>query len=152
MKQYFNLRYDLVTAYFLRRYLNDLSKSNEDIRQTLIESDWTFDSNQMINHDLIISLYAKFNSFKVVIATGEPYARGKKTEVIDLLNSKTPNALLLDTPPCYGCAGTLLDGQPVIFGGYHGDGTEGNEHERDYYQDCIYIGKLNKKIKMIEKR
>ena len=128
----------------------------EDIRKAFFGrlSDLSEEAIKRMIMRLLINkvIKEKFNSFKVVIATGEPYARGKKTEVIDLLNSKTPNELLLDTSPCYGCAGTLLEGQPVIFGGYHGDGTEGNEHERDYYQDCVYIGKLNKKIKMIEKR
>ena len=46
--------------------------------------------------------------FVVVIATGEPYGCGKKTEVIDFLKNNEQNELLLDMPPCYGCAGELI--------------------------------------------
>ena len=48
----------------------------------------------------------------------------------------------------------VLQGQPVIFGGYRGDGSEGNENERDYYQYCLPImkSKSANPIKMIKRR
>ena len=50
----------------------------------------------------------------------------------------------------YRC--TYFQDQPVIFGGYHGDGSEGHHNERDYYQDCFLITDHAKKMKMLEKR
>jgi len=56
----------------------------------------------------IIEFFKKSFFFVVVIATGEPYGCGKKTEVIDFLKNNEQNELLLDMPPCYGCAGELI--------------------------------------------
>ena len=49
--------------YFLRRYLNRLSESNEDMKQALFEQAWNVDPNVQIDQDLIISLYGKYSSF-----------------------------------------------------------------------------------------
>ena len=56
-------RYDVVIDYFLRRYLNRLSESNEDMKQALFEQGWNVDPNVQIDQDLIISLYGKYSSF-----------------------------------------------------------------------------------------
>ena len=56
-------RYDVVVDYFLRRYLNRLSESNEDMKQALFEQGWNVDPNVQIDQDLIISLYGKYSSF-----------------------------------------------------------------------------------------
>jgi hypothetical protein len=52
-----------VIDYFLRRYLNRLSESNEDMKQALFEQGWNVDPNAQIDQDLIISLYGKYSSF-----------------------------------------------------------------------------------------
>ena len=57
-------RYDVVVNYFLRRYLNKLTEFNEDIKSSLHEQGWNSDPNAVIDQDLIISLYAKYSSFK----------------------------------------------------------------------------------------
>ena len=44
----------------------------------------------------------------VVIATGEPYGCGQKTEMIDFLKLNQGNERLLNTPRCYGCSGELI--------------------------------------------
>ena len=49
--------------YFLRRYLNRLSESNEDMKKALFEQGWNVDPNVQIDQDLIISLYGKYSSF-----------------------------------------------------------------------------------------
>ena len=43
-----------------------------------------------------------------MIATGEPYGCGQKTEMIDFLKLNQGNERLLNTPRCYGCSGELI--------------------------------------------
>ena len=61
---YVIFRYDVVVEYFLRRYLNGLFESNEDMKQALLEKGWNIDPNSSVDQDLITSLYGKYCSFK----------------------------------------------------------------------------------------
>ena len=54
----------MVVNYFLRRYLNKLIESNEDLQLALSEQCWNNDPNAVIDQDVIISLYGKYSSYK----------------------------------------------------------------------------------------
>ena len=54
----------MVVEYFLRRYLNGLFESNEDMKQALLEKGWNDDPNASVDQDLITSLFGKYCSFK----------------------------------------------------------------------------------------
>ena len=101
--------HEIVARFFLKAYINDLAKDNQDMRNTLVESGWKFDPHHGDNGtELILSLYERFKCFKVIVATGDPYENGQRTEIIDLLNPNRPTEFLPNSPPGYGAAGELL--------------------------------------------
>ena len=72
---------------------------------------------------------------KIIIATGDsPVGFGSQhTEVIDLTNSIIKYDLLQTLPERWGSVGALMNGKPVICGGY-------NTSDNEYLQDILVLG------------
>ena len=57
-------------------------------------------------------------SGRIVVATGLPEEKGKKTEVLDLLNPHFEIKILSNVPSRWGAVGGLIQEKPLIAGGY----------------------------------
>ena len=55
---------------------------------------------------------------RIIITTGVPHYLGKKTEIVDLSNPKIKCDYLAEVPQRSGSVGGLIDGKPLICGGY----------------------------------
>ena len=56
--------YDVIADFFLKRYINKIAKTNEDMKISLLENGWLFDPRECIDGELIVSLFEKYRSFK----------------------------------------------------------------------------------------
>ena len=109
--------YYICIHFFYRSHLKSIAKFDEESRQNLIEEGW---NNDCYDYEFIVDLYKRFKSYRarIIITTGVPHYLGKKTEIIDLSNPKIKCDYLADVPQRSGSVGGLIDGKPLICGGY----------------------------------
>ena len=114
----------IIAHYFFNQRLEQIFEADEDLKEKSELEGWT---KNEYDYNKIVKLYEKYNnkSNRILVTSGHPWQIGKKTEIIYLDRPQKNNRLSNNIPEREGSVGGLLDGYPVVCGGFRGGNSIG---------------------------